>query len=99
MQNAIRFTVGLVMAGMSMPVFAGTEGDPASEQRDPSTMTSEVKADADEAIAGDEATGGGSGEPGRADARADKGSLTGTDSLARAALDQQEFQYQVWTAP
>jgi hypothetical protein len=98
MQNAIRFTVGLLMAGMTTPVFAQTDSEPASEQRDPSTMTSEVKADADEAIAG-EATGGGSGEPGRADARADKGSLTGKDSLGRAELDQQEFQYQVWTAP
>jgi hypothetical protein len=99
MQNAIRFTVGLLMAGMTTPVFAGAEGEPASEQRDTSTMTSEVKADVDEAIAGDEATGGGSGEPGRADARADRGSLTGKDSLNRMELDQQEFQYQVWTAP
>jgi hypothetical protein len=94
MQNAIRFTVGLLMAGMTTPVFAQTDSEPASEQRDPSTMTSEVKAGADEAIAG-EATGGGSGEPGRAD----KGSLTGKDSLTRMELDQQEFQYQVWTAP
>ena len=97
MQNAIRFTVGLLMAGMTTPVFAQTDSEPASEQ--PSTMTSEVKADADEAIAGDEATGGGSGEPGRADARADRGSLTGKDSLDRTELDQQDFQYQVWTAP
>lgn len=95
MQNAIRFTVGLLMAGMTTPVFAQTDSEPASEQRDPSTMTSEVKADADDAIVGDEATGGGSGEPGRAD----KGSLTGKDSLNRTELDQQEFQYQVWTAP
>ena len=98
MQNAIRIVACLTMAVTSTPVFAGGYEGAAASAGEAERMSSDAKTSASDDV------GGGSGEPGRADARAEGEAPVAKDAIqarqdALRERAEQEFVREVWTTP